>query len=271
MFCGSCGQPLSKSSGSKAAPTSASAGASPGRKLPDRRKIRAASTRARKAWRLVRRVGRWGFAALFVGASFATLWSNVDRLPIVGDMDIPSIGQVFGGGGAGDEDGGVVLTPTSVQSDGVSAGEPQEPRSLLDLIESVEASTGIGTVQSAFDGDRSTGWTPCAQCPEPFGVGESMTIHFSQPVSISDVAIVNGVEGVDSVLPVMTVDVTFEDGPSIPLGFQETIQRWKFTDERLAVATSELTLTIEGVFRVDETAGTTALGEIELTGITVDE
>jgi hypothetical protein len=196
------------------------------------------------------------------------LWGNIDRVPVIRDLNIPAMGDVFGGGGAQDTSGDAVTITTNAEGDDGAPSAPGEPESLVGLIESLEASTGGGTVQNAFDGDRATGWTPCAGCATPFGVGESITVRFSQPVTISEIAIVNGVEGVAGVLPVMSVELTFGGGPSIPLGFQEDVQRWKFNDERLEIETSQLTLTITGVFRVDETAGTTALGEVEFVGVT---
>jgi hypothetical protein len=265
-FCGRCGHTLATPQ--VAADGVAAAPERRPRRVPDRDRVRAASTRTRKAFRLIRRVGRWGVGALFVGASFGTLWANVDRIPIpfVRNLNVPSFGEVFGGDER--DTGGVMTTTTAASGNGEEEEElPREPGTLVDLIEGVEASVGAATVQGAFDGDRTTGWIPCAGCPDPFGVGESLLVRFSRPVTITELAIVNGIDGVDDGLPVATVELDFDQGPTIPLGFQETVQRWRFADERLQVTTRTVTISIAGVFRVDESTGTTALGEIEFIGV----
>lgn len=271
-FCGSCGQPLKTEHAppppQPATPESESSRlASVRSRMPDRRALRSKTGQARKVMRVVRRVSRWGITGLFMGASVFTLWANIDRIniPIIRDLDIPPISEVFGGGDdeaeATTTTTGVVVVPGSV-----SPGSA-EPGSLLGLIAGVAASAGQESAAAAFDGDRTSGWAPCSPCSDPFGVGETLTIEFESPVSITELGIVNGLEGDPAALPLQSVEIRFDGGAAVPLAFDESVQYWRFTDERLAVTASEVRVEIVGVYRVDEETATTAIGEIEIIGL----
>jgi hypothetical protein len=200
----------------------------------------------------------------FLTASVFTIWGNVNRIPFLSNLDIPSISEVFGG--ETEQDGGSTSTSAASPESGV-VSVPAEPGSLAALVDRIEVSTGAAGPSSVFDGDRATGWLACEACDDPFGVGESITIVFSEPVKLSELAIVNGLDGVAGLLPVLEVEMTADGGESFPLRLGDSVQLWRFDDPRLAVTTSRLTFSIAGVVRVDEAVASVGLAEIEIVGI----
>ena len=234
------------------------------RRIPNREQARTASITARKVWRQVRRVGRWGFGVAFLTASVFTIWGNVNRIPFLSNFDIPPISEVFGGD-TKQNDGSTSTSAVSTEGGVVSV--PAEPGSLAGLVDRVEVSTGSADPDSFFDGDRATGWLACADCEDPFGVGESITVVFSGPVRLSELAIVNGLDGVGGRLPVLEVEMTADGGESFPLRLGDSVQLWRFDDQRLGVTTSRLKFVITGVVRVDETVASAGIAEFEIIGV----
>lgn len=223
---------------------------------------------ARRVWRQVRRATRWVFGLVFIVGSILTIWSNIDRwnIPVLRDLDIPSVSEVFGGD-ASPADETIVTADAPAASDPPAGEAIVTPGSLQGTIEAVEVSTGGSSAQLAFDGDRATGWRACDGCEDPFGVGASITVIFRQPVTITEVAILNGIEEAgDGLLPVLEVEMESDGDALFPLQFDDSVQLYRFADPRLEHTTTQIRFTIKSVSRVDEAVGTTALGEIELVG-----
>lgn len=259
-FCSSCGTPLAQSQ-----PPPPPRGANRASSLKEKARAgRSRTVKARKVLRQLRRVSRWGLATVFLGVSVFTLWNNASNLPILRDMNIPSIDEVFGG-----EDSEAVddtsTTSASTPAEDDDAVGPAQSGPLIPSSVTATLSTPGGQPSLAVDGDPSTGWIPCLDCEDPFGQGQAITLSFEDTVVIESILVHNGVLDAPGAMPVFSV-LLEAGGQAIEATLGDSLQLYRITPPA-EMRDESLTITIQGVVRVDEETGTVGIGEIELIGI----
>jgi hypothetical protein len=209
---------------------------------------------------------RGGIVAGFLGVSLFSLWNNAGNIPFLRDLNLPSIEEVFGDSS---EEAATETTTSIAAVDGDVQSPVSETGPLDSFITSASSTAGTesgGEARLAFDGDRTTGWTPCSECPSPFGQGQSLTVVFSEPVTIQEIFIFNGLEGDDSAtLPISTIRVD-AGGLVFDVTLGTTVDNYRIVPPDELPATS-LSISIQSVVRSDETIASTVLGEIQFIGV----